>query len=64
MLLFVSIYVLLKWAFIINLIALGLGFILSKMGYLKAGKILSYISLAAVTLAVIYMIIIFIIMYL
>lgn len=63
MLLFVSIQVLLKWTFIINLIALALGFILSKLGYIKAGKILSYISMAAVSLAIIYMVMIFILYY-
>ncbi len=61
MLLFVSIETLLKWTFIINLIALGSGFILSKLGYIKAGRILSYISLVAVSLAIIYMFFLFVI---
>lgn len=59
----VSIQVLLKWAFIINIAALFLGFILSKMGYTKAGKILSYISMVAVSVAIVYMVLIYVLYY-
>lgn len=50
------IFHIIKWVFILNLIAIILGLVLNKLGYTKQAKILSYVSIAGVSLAVIYMI--------
>ncbi|PXV60917.1 hypothetical protein CLV62_1284 [Dysgonomonas alginatilytica] len=46
--------------FILNLIAIVLGLILSKLGYVKQARILSYVSVVGVLLAVVYVAVLFV----
>ena len=49
-----------KWMFVLNLIAIVVGLVLSRLGYVKLAKILSYVSIVGVSLAVLYMIVLFV----
>lgn len=45
------------WAFLMNIIALVAGFILRSLGHMRIARILSYISLAGISIVFLYIII-------